>query len=90
MKEPALPIMYYVFLLLSSRSNILSEKKLRMFASLLVVCCQTNKIEGLFSRKVLGSVLQKAGQADPSLLGANHPHQPQAGADRQATNYLDD
>ena len=62
-------MVYYIsFLLLSLRSNNLSEKKVGMFASSLL----SNKQEGLYRRKVWDSVLQarwRWDQVPGSLLG---------------------
>ena len=62
-------MVYYIsFLLLSLRSNNLSEKKVGMFASSLL----SNKQEGLYRRKVWDSVLQAGwlwDQVPGSLLG---------------------
>ena len=61
-----------------------------MFASLLVVCCQTNK-KGCSAEKCGAGCCKRLakGQAHPSLLGDPDPHQPEAGADRKSTNCLD-
>jgi len=62
-------MVYYIcFLLLSLRSNNLSEEKVGMFASSLL----SNKQEGLYRRKVWDSVLQAGWRWDQvpgSLLG---------------------
>ena len=81
-------MVYYIsFLLLSLRSNNLSEEKVGMFASSLL----PNKQEGLYRRKVWDSVLQAGwlwDQVPGSLLGRAGPHQPQAGRGSQAGNQL--
>ena len=80
-------VYYLCFLLLSLRSNNLSEKKVGMFASSLL----SNKQEGLYRRKVWDSVLQAGwlwDQVPGSLLGRAGPHQPQTGRGSQAGNQL--